>query len=105
MDAPAGRRTSGLSAGHGIVPHGYNVVMQGDINRIIEMSDNERRKIIDEIAGVAEFDSKKDMALSELSQVRERMTEESVHIGGFRVSGYLVGETEGNRLFPIGIAG
>lgn len=67
-------------AGHGIVPHGYNVVMQGDINRIIEMSDNERRKIIDEIAGVAEFDSKKDLALSELSQVRERMTEESVHI-------------------------
>ncbi len=67
-------------AGHGIVPHGYNVVMQGDINRIIEMSDTERRKIIDEIAGVAEFDSKKEMALSELSQVRERMTEESVHI-------------------------
>jgi Chromosome segregation ATPases len=67
-------------AGHGIVPHGYNVVMQGDINRIIEMSDSERRKIIDEIAGVAEFDAKKELALQELSQVRERMAEESVHI-------------------------
>ncbi|MEM2124746.1 MAG: AAA family ATPase, partial [Methanolinea sp.] len=43
-----------LLAKHGIKPHGYNVVMQGDITRIIEMSDFERRKIIDEIAGVAE---------------------------------------------------
>jgi chromosome segregation protein len=67
-------------AGYGIVPHGYNVVMQGDINRIIEMSDFERRKIIDEIAGVAEFDAKKELALTELAQVRERMNEESVHI-------------------------
>lgn len=65
---------------HGIVPHGYNVVMQGDINRIIEMSDIERRKIIDEIAGVAEFDSKKELALGELSQVKERISEESVHL-------------------------
>lgn len=67
-------------AGHGIVPHGYNVVMQGDINRIIEMSDTERRKIVDEIAGVAEFDAKKELALSQLSQVRERISEETVHI-------------------------
>ena len=37
----------------GIIPHGYNVVMQGDVTRIMEMSDNERRKIIDEIAGVS----------------------------------------------------
>ncbi|HNO08940.1 MAG TPA: AAA family ATPase, partial [Methanoregulaceae archaeon] len=50
----------------GIKPHGYNVVMQGDITRIIEMSDFERRKIIDEIAGVSEFDAKKDQAIREL---------------------------------------
>jgi len=50
-------------ARHGIKPHGYNVVMQGDVTRIMEMSDNERRKILDEIAGVAEFDSKKEQAL------------------------------------------
>ena len=43
-------------AKHGIKPHGYNVVMQGDVTRIMEMSDFERRKIIDEIAGVSEFD-------------------------------------------------
>ncbi len=31
-------------ARHGIKPHGYNVVMQGDVTRIMEMSDFERRK-------------------------------------------------------------
>jgi len=64
----------------GIIPHGYNVVMQGDINRIIEMSDNERRKIFDEIAGVAEFDQKRDLAQIELDQVHVRIQEENVYL-------------------------
>lgn len=56
-----------------VTPEGYNVVMQGDVTRIITMTPVERRKIIDEIAGVAEFDSKKERALSELEIVRERV--------------------------------
>jgi chromosome segregation protein len=56
-----------------ITPEGYNVVMQGDVTRITEMSAMERRKIIDEIAGVAEFDNKKDKAISELDIVKERI--------------------------------
>ncbi len=56
-----------------ITPEGYNVVMQGDVTRIIEMTPTERRKIIDEIAGVAEFDEKKEQAISELDVVRERI--------------------------------
>ncbi len=56
-----------------VTPEGYNVVMQGDVTRIINMTPTERRKIIDEIAGVAEFDSKRDRALSELEIVRERV--------------------------------
>ncbi len=63
---------------HGIIPHGYNVVMQGDITRIIEMSDFERRKIIDEIAGVAEFDAKREQAIRELEVVRERIEREEM---------------------------
>jgi chromosome segregation protein len=62
----------------GIKPEGYNVVMQGDITRIMEMSDTERRKIIDEIAGVAEFESKKAKALEELEVVRERIEREEI---------------------------
>lgn len=57
----------------GISSEGYNVVMQGDVTRIIEMSPIERRKIIDEIAGVAEFDEKKRKAIEELDVVKERI--------------------------------
>jgi len=56
-----------------ITPEGYNVVLQGDITRIIEVSPLERRKIIDEIAGIAEFDRRRDRALDELEVVRERV--------------------------------
>ena len=56
-----------------ITPEGYNVVLQGDITRIIEVSPLERRKIFDEIAGVAEFDRRRDRALDELEVVRERV--------------------------------
>ncbi|MDD4127308.1 MAG: chromosome segregation protein SMC [Methanomicrobium sp.] len=62
----------------GIKAEGYNVVMQGDITQITEMSDTERRKIIDEIAGVAEFDKKKEQSLSELEVVRERIEREEL---------------------------
>lgn len=62
----------------GIKPEGYNVVMQGDITRIMEMSDTERRRIVDEIAGVAEFDKKKEQALAELEVVRERIDREEL---------------------------
>jgi chromosome segregation protein len=65
-------------ARHGIKPHGYNVVMQGDVTRIMEMSDFERRKIIDEIAGVSEFDVKKQQSLAELDIVRERIEREEL---------------------------
>ncbi len=62
----------------GIKAEGYNVVMQGDVTRITEMTDFERRKIIDEIAGVAEFDKKKEQSLGELEIVRERIEREEL---------------------------
>ncbi len=62
----------------GVRPHGYNVVMQGDITRIIEMSDLERRRVVDEIAGVAEFDHRRDQALAELEVVKDRVEREEL---------------------------
>ncbi len=56
-----------------ISPHGFNVVMQGDVSSIISMNPTERRKIIDEIAGVAEFDRKIELADKELDVVQERI--------------------------------
>jgi chromosome segregation protein len=55
-----------------IYPEGYNVVLQGDVTRIITMNARERREIIDELAGVAEFDRKIDKARETLEEVRER---------------------------------
>jgi chromosome segregation protein SMC, common bacterial type/chromosome segregation protein SMC, primarily archaeal type len=58
----------------GVTPEGYNVVMQGDISQITaKMSPTERRKIIDEIAGVSEFDEKKQKSLAELDIVKEQV--------------------------------
>lgn len=58
----------------GVMPEGYNVVMQGDISQITaKMNPIERRKIIDEIAGVAEFDEKKQKSLGELDIVKEQV--------------------------------
>ncbi len=55
-----------------IYPEGYNVVLQGDVTRIITMNSRERREIIDELAGVAEFDRKIDKARETLEEVKER---------------------------------
>ena len=55
-----------------IYPEGYNVVLQGDVTRIITMNSKERREIIDELAGVAEFDRKIEKTRETLEEVRER---------------------------------
>ncbi|MBM5817055.1 MAG: chromosome segregation protein SMC [Cyanobacteria bacterium K_Offshore_surface_m2_239] len=54
-------------------PEGSNVVMQGDVTRIVSMSAKERRGIIDELAGVALFDSRIEQTRSKLDDVRERV--------------------------------
>ncbi|WP_207588209.1 chromosome segregation protein SMC [Halomontanus rarus] len=69
-----------LLAQAGVTPEGYNVVMQGDVTEIINMTPYSRRQIIDEIAGVAEFDAKKEDAFEELEVVQERIDEAELRI-------------------------
>ncbi|WP_136603423.1 chromosome segregation protein SMC [Salinigranum halophilum] len=69
-----------LLAQAGITPEGYNVVMQGDVTEIINTTPYRRREIIDEIAGVAEFDAKKADAFEELEAVKERVEEVDLRI-------------------------
>jgi chromosome segregation protein len=69
-----------LLAQAGVTPEGYNVVMQGDVTGIINMTAGERREIIDEIAGVAAFDAKKEDAFEELEVVEERIDEAELRI-------------------------
>nr|5XNS_A Chain A, Chromosome partition protein Smc [Pyrococcus furiosus DSM 3638] len=56
-----------------ISPDGYNIVLQGDITKFIKMSPLERRLLIDDISGIAEYDSKKEKALEELKQAEENL--------------------------------
>ncbi|MEM2974497.1 MAG: hypothetical protein QW112_02630, partial [Candidatus Micrarchaeia archaeon] len=56
----------------------HNVIAQGEVEKIIRMSPKERREIIDEIAGVAEFEDKKREALSELGKVEQRLNDASI---------------------------
>lgn len=55
-----------------IYPQGYNVVLQGDVTGIISMNSKQRREIIDELAGVADFDRKINQAREKLDTVKER---------------------------------
>lgn len=61
-----------------IYPEGYNIVLQGDVTNIISMNSKERRQIIDELAGVAEFDRKIERVKTTLEEVKEK--EERCHI-------------------------
>lgn len=63
---------------YNVSPHGYNVVMQGDVTSIISMSITDRRKIIDELAGVADFDRKIELAQIELAKVQEGIEKENI---------------------------
>ena len=53
-------------------PEGSNVVMQGDVTRIVSMGARDRRGIIDELAGVALFDSRIEQSRGKLDEVQER---------------------------------
>ncbi len=53
-------------------PEGSNVVMQGDVTRIVSMNNKERRNLIDELAGVALFDTRIEQTNAKLNDVFER---------------------------------
>lgn len=58
---------------YNITPNSYNVIMQSDVMSITNCTANERRKIVDEIAGVADFDRRIEQATKELDTVESRV--------------------------------
>ncbi|MEM0438199.1 MAG: chromosome segregation SMC family protein [Candidatus Micrarchaeia archaeon] len=87
-DGKSGYRLNGKKAKRGTVIEllkkyeiengAHNVIGQGEVQRIVEMNAVERRRIIDEIAGVAEFDIKKDEAMRELDVVQQRINDTKI---------------------------
>lgn len=63
----------GVLEKYNITPNSYNVMMQGDVMSITNCTPNERRKIIDEIAGIADFDRRIEQANGELETVEKRV--------------------------------
>jgi len=61
-----------------INPDGYNIILQGDIIKLIDMTPNERRQIIEEIAGISVYEEKKQKAMNELDRVEGRLKEADI---------------------------
>lgn len=64
---------------YNVNPNSYNVVMQNEVYRVTDCTPMQRRKIIDEIAGTAEFDRRIEQATQELDIVEKRV-EKSIFI-------------------------
>ncbi len=54
-------------------PGGHNFVMQGEVDRYVKMDSIERRRVIDDLAGVAEYDEKKQKSIGELQTVKTNL--------------------------------
>lgn len=52
---------------------GYNLVQQGDVTRIVQMGNLERRRIIDGISGIASFDADIDRTRGERSEAEANL--------------------------------
>ncbi len=61
-----------------INPDGYNIILQGDITRFVEMPPVERRMLIEEISGLSMYEEKKQKAMSQLEKVKERLKEAEI---------------------------
>lgn len=64
-----------LLAHAGIDPHGFNLVLQGQIQAIVKMHPEERRKVIEEVSGISVYESRKEKSLHELEKTEERLKE------------------------------
>lgn len=59
----------------GIDPYGFNLILQGQIQSIVKMHGEERRKIIEEVAGISVYEWRKEKSLKELDKTDERLKE------------------------------
>jgi chromosome segregation protein len=59
----------------------YNIILQDDITKVVEMKPKDRRKIIDDLCGIGVYDEKRDKALRELEKVEERISQTHIILG------------------------
>ncbi len=66
-----------LLAQAGIDPYGFNIVLQGEIDSFVKMHSEDRRKIIEEVAGISVYETRKQKSLKELEKTDDRLKEVS----------------------------
>ena len=67
-----------------ISPEAFNVILQGMINRIAELRPDERRRLLESLVGVAQFDEKKAEALKNLEEATHKLEIAFARIGEIR---------------------
>ncbi|MDP4012265.1 MAG: chromosome segregation protein SMC [Candidatus Nanoarchaeia archaeon] len=58
-----------------IDPDGHNIILQGDIIHFMSMHPEERRQVIEEIAGISIYEDRKQKAMNELGRVEQRLND------------------------------
>jgi chromosome segregation protein len=64
-----------LLAQAGIDPNGYNIILQGEIQNLVRMQPEERRKIIEEVSGISIYEMRKEKSLKELERTDDKIKE------------------------------
>ena len=64
-----------------IDPNGHNIILQGDIVNFVEMPAENRRMLLEEVAGISVYEERKKKALNEMGRVEERLRESDILLG------------------------
>lgn len=62
----------------GVDPNGFNIVLQGEIQSLVKATPEERRKIIEEVAGISIYEARKHKSIRELEKTEEKLNEVSL---------------------------
>ncbi len=65
----------------GLAPGGFNIVAQGAATRMADLTPEEKRKVIESVAGISKFDERKSEAQRQLSQADQRLEVAMARIG------------------------
>ncbi len=64
-----------LLAQAGIDPYGFNIILQAEIDQFVKMHSEERRGIIEDIAGISIYEERKKRSLRELEKTENKLKE------------------------------
>jgi chromosome segregation protein len=64
-----------LLAQAGIDPNGFNIVLQGEIQSLVKATAEDRRKVLEDVAGISIYETRKEKSLRELEKTDEKIKE------------------------------